>query len=138
MPRVLVCSGCGVRFQTVDGADGSTTITVLGVDPAWTPPTFKPILVVGDSDRRERIRESLLSMAMLGGGIPIGFGIPSLHQDLIEHEQELLLRSRLDKIATVKPWLGPFSMPTLPGRQQRRSLIERKARRAKRKQRRNR
>lgn len=139
VPHVLVCPGCGVRFQTIDSADGTTTITALGVDPAWEPPKFEPRLaLIGDSSRRERVLQNILAMsALAGGAMPIGLGIP-YQQELIDHEQALVLKRRLDEIATVKPYLGPFTMPSLPGRQQRRSLAERKARRAKRKQRRQR
>lgn len=139
VPHVLVCPGCGVRFQTIDSADGTTTITVLGVDPAWEPPKFEPRLaLIGDSSRRERVLQNILAMsALAGGAMPIGLGIP-YQQELIDDARALVLKRRLDEIATVRPYLGPFTMPSLPGRQQRRSLVERKARRAKRKQRRNR
>lgn len=41
-PNVLTCPGCGVRFEVVDEASGTTRITILGRDEAWTPPTFAP------------------------------------------------------------------------------------------------
>lgn len=91
------------------------------------------------TEERERrsanVLRNILAMSTIAGAMPIGLGVPGPFLPEIDAAKEAHFRERLDAIATVKPFLGPFRFPPAP---RPRSLAEKKLRRAKRKQRRRR
>lgn len=116
---------------SVDTAEAFIKTCMAQGDVGLPTPQERRLLMVGDPDRRERIRKSLLAMAMISGAPAIGFGVP-FPRDEIGHELGLLHGLSAGNTGK-RHYLAP-SPVTHRGR----SLAEKKARRAKRKQRRQR
>lgn len=151
-PDTITCPGCGQLF-TISG-DGKDQI-VVGLIDDWNKDAAalealgRQVAVVGDVDRRARIGRNLLAMAAMGGAMPIGFGVPSPYQDMLLAEERLARQGidlgphlRFGDLAVLKKRLSHLEArhppPDPPASPRSRSLAEKKARRAKRKQRRNR
>ena len=121
-------------------------------DVGLPTPKERQLLMVGDPDRGERIRKSLLSMAMISGAMPIGFGVPregfKAFDDAMERANLEISKSirgqgleTLSIFGIQSPGVVTLKrgdlVPNVVTRRTR-SLTEKKTRRAKRKQRRNR